>query len=90
MHGASDGFNGVADNLAQVVTHGIGQGGVRHDAIFEERARAGMDGVVDDLIRRDDMPRRIIFAQGADSVDGDYETDAQGLQGVNVGAVGQG
>ena len=79
MHGAADGFHGVGDEIAQVFAHRVGDGYMGDDAIFKEGTRACVNGVIDDLIGRDDMTRRKVFTKRPDGVDGDDEADAQSL-----------
>ena len=64
----------------------IGGPDVRHQPAAEETPLAAF-GVIEDLIRDDDVPRRVILTQAAARRDGYNPFDAQQLEREDVGAV---
>src|SRR3954453_12878075 len=66
----------------------IGETDVRHDAVAEERVRA-VPRAVDELVREDDVGRRVLLFHRSDRARGEDRVNAEELEAEEVGAIVQ-
>src|SRR5687768_13760208 len=85
MYVRADSRHGISADLRKLRTNRMRKRHVRSDAVAEKCADAALRAI-EELIGHDDVERRILLLEAADSAGGDDPLDAQQFEPEDIGA----